>query len=67
MTDSQDRVLGRIEGKLDAVLERIGEQQNRLNNHGDRLGRLERWQAKLLGMAAVIAIIATYAAKLVMN
>lgn len=48
MTEQENiqRTLGRIEEKLDNALPR-------LNNHSERLGKLERWQARLLGGAAV--------------
>lgn len=45
------RTLGRIEEKLDMVLPR-------LNNHAFRIGKLERWQSRILGGAAVLGFLA---------
>lgn len=46
------RALGRIEGKLDAQLEREQAQNARLDSHSARLGKIERWQAWTLGAGA---------------
>ena len=46
--------LGRVEGKLDSVLLAV-------DDHGKRLTILERWQAKVLGMAAVVGSLASLA------
>jgi hypothetical protein len=50
MTDSIERTLGRIEEKIDNL---VLSTQPRLNNHSDRIGKLERWQSRVLGGAAV--------------
>jgi hypothetical protein len=54
MNESIERTLGRIEEKLDS-LARVTEP--RLNNHSDRLGKLERWQSRLIGGAAVASFV----------
>ncbi len=59
MTDNPEdimRSLGKIEGLLTGVTEWRGNVDKRLNNHADRLSILERWQAKVLGVAAIISI-----------
>ena len=42
------RALGRIEGKLDNIAEDI-------KDHGDRLWTLEKWQSKMVGIAAAVS------------
>lgn len=59
MTANNDdimRAIGRIEGKQDAVLERLTVVDTRLNNHAERLGRLERWRAYLVGIASIVSL-----------
>jgi hypothetical protein len=50
--DELYRALGRIEGNLEAVLEAIRGQTQRLDNHAGRLARLEKWKAWTLGAGA---------------
>jgi hypothetical protein len=54
MADEVQRTLGRIESKLDSVLEKQDEHKQRLDNHGARIGGLERWRAWTLGAAVAI-------------
>lgn len=48
MTDSLERALGRLEGKVDQILAT-------LPVHEARLTRIERWQAKIAGGIALAA------------
>lgn len=54
MTDSMERTLGRIEEKLDNLVKQT---EPRLNNHSERIGKLERWQSRVLGGVAVASFI----------
>jgi hypothetical protein len=54
MDQEMIRTLGRLEGKIDLVLDSI-------EDHSKRLGILERWQARVVGMAAVVSAIASAA------
>jgi hypothetical protein len=54
MADSVEQMLGRLEGKFDAFIQTQQQQHDRLNNHGDRISKLERWQAWVLGACAVV-------------
>jgi hypothetical protein len=65
MSEDIQRTLGRIESKLDGVLERQSEQHDRLNKHGDKIASLERWRAWVLGAAAVVIFGLGFAAKLI--
>jgi hypothetical protein len=57
MSDEVQRALGRIEGKLDSVLEKQESHSDRLDNHGNRLGKLERWQSYTLGAGAAAGVL----------
>jgi hypothetical protein len=50
--DELSRAIGNIEGKLDSVLEQLKRKDERLDNHANRLAKLERWQAWTLGAGA---------------
>jgi hypothetical protein len=54
MSDIESR-LGNIEGKLDTALEFMKDrevtQDKRLDNHGTRIGVLENWKSRVLGIA----------------
>ena len=52
---------GRIEGKIDSLVQGQARQEARLDGHDKRLGMLERWQAKVLGMGAVAGTLASFA------
>lgn len=61
LDDSVERTLGRIEGKLDAVLAQA-EQHETLDNTRfgevfNRLGGMERWQAKVVGISLALGAI----------
>jgi hypothetical protein len=61
MADDIQRTLGRLESKLDALLDANDKRDTtvneRLNNHSSRIGTLERWQSKVLGAVAVVALL----------
>lgn len=50
MSDEVQRSLGRLEGKLDAALEKM-------DNHEPRIARLERWQAWTFGAAGAVGVV----------
>lgn len=52
--------MGRMEAKLDALLSSQDAHGKRLDNHGDRLSRLERGHAWVLGAAAVVATVVQF-------
>lgn len=71
MSDNNiERTLGNIEGKLDTALEYIKESQQsqnvRLDNHGTRLGVLERSKAYVLGIAAATSAVVGIALKVLL-
>lgn len=45
-----------MEGKLDAALEKMEGHDERLNKHGERIGKLERWQSWTLGAGAAVGV-----------
>ncbi len=47
-------LLGRIEGKLDAVIKRMDKMDDTIANHDQRLGHLERAQARFKGGTAIL-------------
>jgi hypothetical protein len=49
-------LVGRIDGKLDLLLETRGSQET-------RLASLEAWRNKLVGAVAILAVATTYLAK----
>jgi len=49
MTDEVQRSLGRIEGKLDAVL-------NSQEDHAKRLTAVERWSNQIAGALALVTV-----------
>lgn len=57
MADEVQRALGRIEAKLDSFTDIQKDHKQRLDNHGNRLGSLERWRAWTLGAGAVAGIV----------
>jgi hypothetical protein len=54
---STDFILGRIDGKLDAALQRQERHEEVLNNHDARISALEKSKAWLLGGVAVIVFL----------
>ena len=59
MTDDNDvlRSLGRIEGTLEAIDKNLKKLNGRLDHHSGRIGKLERWQATLAGVAVVAGLV----------
>lgn len=49
--------LGRLEGKVDAILSNQSNMDKRLDEHEKRLGVLERYRSWQLGVSAAIATI----------
>lgn len=60
-SDNIERTLGRIEGKLGS-LDRI---EHALDRHERRIGVLENWKSKMLGVAAAGSIVAGIVVKVV--
>jgi hypothetical protein len=57
--------IGRVEGKLDGILGAQLRHESRLDKHDHRLGILERWQARVLGMGAAAGAGASFLLKLI--
>ncbi|MBK8189220.1 MAG: hypothetical protein IPK79_02085 [Vampirovibrionales bacterium] len=52
--------LGRLEGKVDAILSNQTLMANQLDDHDDRIGKLEHHHSWFLGASAVVAsVVAT--------
>ncbi len=67
MSDNIERALGRIEGKLDSLVKTVettdANHLTRLNDHSKRIGVLENWKSKMLGVAAAGSVVAGIVAK----
>ena len=57
MNDSVERALGRMEGKVDMILLGQAAHGAALEDVSQRTTKLERWQAKLIGAAAVVGFL----------
>lgn len=58
-------LLGRLDGKMDAVLQRMDINDKHHDELEQRITSLEHWRAYILGIAAILsAIVATFATKL---
>jgi hypothetical protein len=57
--------IGRVEGKLDGILGAQTRHESRLDKHEARLGGLERWQARVLGMGAAAGAGMSFLLKLI--
>jgi len=55
VTDEQSRTLGQIEAKVDAILERIGEQDKKYWDHEKRVRDLEKTKWRQQGLTALVA------------
>jgi hypothetical protein len=51
--------LGRLEGKMDAILQMQRIQEEQLKSHDERLRELEHSRSFVLGMAAIVGIAAS--------
>jgi len=58
-------LLGRLDGKMDAVLRRMDNNDKMHDELEDRITSLEHWRAYILGIAALLsALVATFSTKL---
>jgi hypothetical protein len=63
MTDSDKNImlaLGRLEGKVDALMAQHGRHQLDMDLLDERVRHLEKYKAQLLGVCAAIASAASY-------
>lgn len=51
------RSLGRVEGKVDAVLLRLDLMDRRSASHEERISKLERWKSYALGIAVATSVV----------
>lgn len=66
MTDSIERTLGRLEGKMDSVLESLREGREVMETLESRTAVLERWQSRVLGGALVAGFVSGIVAKVLL-
>lgn len=58
MNDSErDQLLGRLDERTDAILKRLESGDNSLKDHEKRIGKLESFQATLIGIAGAVSFI----------
>jgi hypothetical protein len=55
-THELSRWMGRMESKQDAILQNIAAQTKRLDNHSERISKLERGRAWLIGAGAGVGL-----------
>lgn len=55
MTQELNRALGRVEGKLDSLIDLVKAQGVRTDAHDKRLSSLERWRTWSAGVGATVA------------
>lgn len=65
MPESLEYVLGRIEGKLDAVILRQQEHDSQLEQHNQRISGLEKWKAGVVAVAAAVSAIIASVVRLI--
>lgn len=63
MTESADTRLARIETKVDVLLETTRDFKAKFTSYDVRLGELEQFDAKLLGIAAALAVVVSLIVK----
>lgn len=63
MAESTDVRLARIETKLDILVENNNKDSVRFDKYDDRISRLEKFEAKLLGVAGVISLLISLVVK----
>lgn len=51
--------IGRLEGKIEGFISKQAEQDKRLNNHSERLGSLEKFKAKIIGIAVAAGFVSS--------
>lgn len=67
MGESIERTLGRIEGKLDAVLAEQALEPNRRKAIYDRLDTVEKWQVRLIAAGTVALFLIGVGYKVVLD
>ena len=65
MTDSMERSLGRLEGKVDSILASQSVTQASLDRLESRTSAMERWKAQMMGGAAVAGFLGGFIVRLV--
>lgn len=65
MTDDLKVMLGQLDGKMDMVLKSLDEGKVVMVTLEARTAKLERWQSRLMGGAAVAGFVAGIVARLV--
>lgn len=63
MSDSLERAIGRLEGKVDMILAGQTTATTITNDHEERITKVEKWQAKLIGAGLVIGSIVGFIVK----
>jgi hypothetical protein len=57
--------IGRLEGKVDTILEQNRTSGGELRRHEQRIAKLEQSRAWILGAAAVVGVLASFASKFI--
>lgn len=57
------RTLGALEAGQRNTLDTVQRIEKRMDSHGDRLSLLENWKAKVIGIAAAVSALVSFAAK----
>ena len=65
MNEDIQRTLGRMEGKLEAILTGQAAQLKTIEKHDERLDGLEKWQGKIVGAIALATFVLGIVAKVV--
>jgi hypothetical protein len=56
-------LIGRLDGKVDAILAQLSGQSETIEQHAARISKLEQGKAWLLGAAAALSAVVSYLAK----
>ena len=67
MSNNLEILVGRIDGKLDSLIEGQKERDGRYKDHDERIGKLERGHARIIGWAAGAATCASAAASVLVK
>lgn len=65
--DEVSLLLGRLEGKLDAVIATLSDHRAALADVERRVRTLERWKWTVMGGAAALSLVADYALRIIKN
>lgn len=65
MTDDIQRSLGRIEGKVDGINQRLDKVNGTLKDHSDKINLLETFRDNLQGRMTIIGAIAGFLGALI--